>query len=182
MLKTLSLYLSLFLIITTICSCKKEEQPIEKKLEGTWELNKITFVDTNKSFPLDSFRNVFNVNLTLNSDFSFNETENIGHFISPLGSVPVETYTPRNAKARYLFYAYTPKTWPTSRSFSIKQGSFVFNLKAQTQNSTQEEQYIRKFTLKNNQELEIERLDLIVFNIQNNSALSHPVRFSYKRK
>jgi|GEM_PF-3474627 len=180
--RTLSLYLSIFLISSIICSCKKNEQPIEKKLIGTWELNKITFIETNKSFPLDSFRNIFNVNLILNNDLSFSETENIIHVSGPLGSIITEGYTPRNIKARYLFYGYTPKTWATSRNFSIKHDSIAFNIKAQTQNSIQEEKYIRKFTLKNNQELEIERLDLLIYNIESNSALNYKLKFSYQKK
>jgi len=182
MTKKRSLNLFTLLIGIIIFSCKKEEQSIEKKLIGNWELHKITFIETNTAFPLDSFRNVFNVSLTLNNDFSFNEMEDISNVSTPLGSTIKENYTPRNTNARYLFYDYTPKTWATSRNFSIKQDSIAFNIKTQSQNSTREDKYTRKFVLKNSQELEIERLDLIVFNIKSNSALTYKLKFSYQRK
>jgi len=176
MLRKLSFYLfSTFLIGTIICSCKKDEQPIEKRLIGTWELNKITFIETNTSFPLDSFRNVFNVNLTLNSDFSFNETEDIGWAsFSSLGSTTLTEYynSPRNVESRYLIYDYIPKTWPTSCSFSIKQDSLVFKIAAQTPSLTKEDIYVRKFSLRSNNELDIERLDLIVLNKESSTALT----------
>ena len=79
---------------------------LKKKLIGTWELNKITFLETNVSFPLDSFRNLQNVSLMLNGEFSFKLTEKIDAFsFGPLGaSGIIENYTPRNSKARFLLY------------------------------------------------------------------------------
>lgn len=182
--KRFLLRLTLSLLVFGFYSCKKDES-FEKKLIGTWELYKITFLETNTSFPLDAFRNVFSVNLTLNGDFSFNETEDIGGVsFGPLGGTTITEHynSPRNTDARYLIYDYIPKTWPTSRSFSIKQDSIIFKIAAQTQNSIQEEAYARKFNFKNNNELDIERLDLLVFNKQNNAALPYKLKFSYRRK
>lgn len=186
--KKCPLYISSFLVLLlSLCACKKDK-PIEKRLIGTWELNKITFLETNQSFLLDSFRNVFNVSLTLNSDFSFSEMENIGGAttgVAPLGSniILTEHYnSPRNTKARYLILNHTPKTWPTSHNFSIKQDSLVFKVAAQTPNSIREEMYARKFNLKGNNELDIERLDLIVFNKESSVSLTHKLKFSYRRK
>ncbi len=180
-------FLSFLVLIISFYACKKDES-IEKKLVGTWELNKITFLETNVSYPLDSFRNVFNVDLTLNSDFSFSETENIGQattMLSPLGSTTTLTehyHSPRNTKARYLIVDHTPKTWPTSRNFSIEQDSLIFKVATQTQNSIYEAMYTRKFNLKNNNELDIERPDLIFFNKESRASLTYKLTFSYRRK
>lgn len=181
--KKLPFYLLSALVIF-VSACKKEKAT-EPSLIGTWELDKITFIESNKSFPLDSFRNVFNVNLTLNSDFSFNETEDIGHFnTGPLiNTTLTELYnSPRHPNARYLVNKYNYASQLNSRSFSVKQDSLIFKVSYNSLSSMIEQVYSRKFNLKNNNELDIERLDLLVFNKETGAALNDKLKFSYRRK
>lgn len=178
--------LSAFLIVVSICSCKKEK-PTEASLTGTWELNKITFVETNQTFLLDSFRNVFKVNLTLNGDSSFSETEEIGgiYFGPWTGSnTPIVEYynSPRHPNARYLVNKYNYALHFNSNSFSVKQDSLVFKVSYNALSSVMEQIYSRKFNLKNNNELDIERLDLIIFNKESSASLTHKLKFSYRRR
>ncbi|SOD20310.1 hypothetical protein SAMN06297358_4025 [Pedobacter xixiisoli] len=49
MIKKLSISIFCFsVIILSFYACKKDE-PIEKRLTGTWELNRISFLETNVS-------------------------------------------------------------------------------------------------------------------------------------
>jgi len=177
------LSLFFFILIFSFYACKKDD-PIEKKLIGTWELNKITFLETNVSYPLDSFRNLRNVELTLNGDFSFKLTEKIDAFsFGPLGaSGIIETYTPRNSKARFLLHKSEQEKNITDYKFSIDRDTLIFTEKEVSENYNREITYKRKFVLKSKTELDIDREDISVVDINNRNSLSNKLRFSFQKK
>jgi len=183
--RSISLALLFIISILSFYSCKKEDT-VEKKLFGTWELQKITFLESNISYPLDSFRNAFNVSLKLNEDFSFSETENIGRIIlGPLNSPVIEDFaTPRNAKARYLIdnrnTAFSTAHNPSK--FAISNDSLSFYFKYSDLNSVTERKINRKFILKSDQELDIERYDILVYNKLDSFSAYYRMKFSYRKK
>lgn len=181
--RSLYITLSFLVFILSFYACKKDE-PIEKKLIGTWELNKITFLETKVSYPLDSFRNLRNVSLTLNSDFSFKSTEIIDAFsFGPLLSSEItESYAPRNSKARFLLYKYSQDNSIADLNFSIDRDTLIFKEKKGTANYSYERNYKRKFNLVTKNELEVDREDILIVNIHNRSYPSEKLRFSFKRK
>ena len=182
-----SLYLILiFILALGLQACKKDNSK-PTTLIGSWELKEIYLSETNKTYPLDSFRNVISASITFNSDSSFAKTDNFGQVqILPLTSGAnylIELYDkPRHAKARFIIYNGYQDLPITSSKFSVNGSIINFETIYKDANTTRSNKFFNQFELKGNSELEIHNENSMIYNQQQNSFFSSKMKFLYKRK
>lgn len=180
------LYLIPVCILTLgLHACKKNNSN-QTTLIGTWELEKIHFIETNKTYPLDSFRNVISASLTFNSDSSFAKTDNFGRVqILPLtdrSNFLTELYDiPRHPKARFIIYNGYIQQPNTSSKFSVKENLINFETEYKDANTIVSNKFFNQFELKNNAKLEINNETSLIYNQQSNLFLGSKIKFIYKR-
>lgn len=185
--KKRSLYiLPLFILVLSFYACKKDSSK-PTTLIGSWELKEIYISETNKTYPLDSFRNVISASITFNSDSSFAKTDNFGKVqISPLASGAnslIELYDkPRHAKARFIIYNGYQELPINSSKFSVRGNIINFETAYKDANTERSNKFFNPFELKNNSELEIHNENSTVYNQQSNSFYSSKMKFLYQRK
>jgi hypothetical protein len=177
--------LILLIFILGFYSCKKKESNPETII-GKWELQEIHFQDNNKTYPLDSFRNVISASITFNTDSSFVIKDNFGSVqILPLSdnsSSLRELYnTPRNDKARFIIFNSRDELPITSSKFSIKDNIINFETKYVDANVSRLEKFFHQFELKNNSQLEIYRQYSLIYNKNTNKYTDNNLKFIYKR-
>ncbi|MDQ8003669.1 MAG: hypothetical protein REI64_02650 [Pedobacter sp.] len=184
--KRLLYILPFFIVILSFYGCKKENSK-PTTLIGSWELKEIYLSETNKTYPLDSFRNINSASITFNSDSSFAKTDNFGRVqIAPLSNSTtslIELYDkPRHAKARFVIYNGYEELPITSSKFSVKGNIINFETAYKDANTTRSNKFFNQFELKNNSELEIYNENSMIYNQQSNSFFSSKMKFIYKRK
>lgn len=175
-----------FILISSFYACKKENSK-PATLIGSWELKEIYLSQTNKTYPLDSFRNVISASISFNSDSSFAKTDNFGQVqILPLvdgSNHLIEPYAnPRHPKARFVIYNGYVEQPVTSSKFSVKGNIINFETEYKDANVTRSNKFFNQFELKNNSELEIDNEYSLVYNQKSNSFYNTKIKFLYKRK
>lgn len=178
--------LSVSVLILSFYACKKDNSK-PTTLIGSWELKEIYLFETNKTYPLDSFRNVISASIDFNSDSSFAKTDNFGRVqILPLTSGAnslIELYDkPRHAKARFIIYNSYQGQPVTSSKFSVKGNIINFETEYKDANVTRSEKFFNQFELKSNSELEIYNENSMIYNQQSNSFFGNKMKFTYRRK
>lgn len=178
--------LSFLAVILSFFACKKDNSN-PATLIGSWELKEIQLFETNKKYPLDSFRNVISASLTFNSDSSFAITDNFGRVqILPLSSGSLalaELYDkPRHANARFIIYKGYEELPVTSSKFSVDENTIYFDTEYKDANTVRSSRFFKQFELKSNAELEIYHESMMVYNQQSNLYLNGKMKFLYKRK
>ena len=184
--KRLLYFIPICILTLGLHACKKDNSK-PTTLIGSWELEKIHFIETNKTYPLDSFRNVISASLTFNSDSSFAKTDNFGRVqILPLtdrSNFLIELYdTPRHRQARFIIYNGYIDQPNTSSKFSVKGNVINFETEYKDANTIVSNKFFNQFELKNNAELEINNENSLIYNQQSNLFIGTKMKFLYKRK
>lgn len=175
----------IFIITLSYFSCKKADSS-SASIIGTWELKEIALLESNKTYPLDSFRNVNAGNFVFNADSTFTIKDNFGEVqILPLSDRSLslsELYNkPRNSKARFIIVGGYKNLPVNSSKFSVKGNLINFETKYADATIVREERFSHQFELKSNNELEIHRENLLLYNQQNNTYLTYKMKFIYKK-
>lgn len=184
--KRLLYFIPICILTLGLHACKKDNSK-PTTLIGSWELEKIHFIETNKTYPLDSFRNVISASIVFNSDSSFAIKDNFGRVqILPLSSGSLalaELYDkPRHANARFIIYNGYEELPVTSSKFSVDENTIYFDTEYKDANTVRSSRFFKQFELKSNAELEIYHESMMVYNQQSNLYLNGKIKFIYKRK